>query len=100
MPEAPRETPKDVLLKQAEIPRIATEGSPVAPLGEGVSGILSSIAQTLPDVAPAALPELPQFPPPPAAPRQPQFMRGAEEASPRQPEIQVQPIAHRLRGEV
>ena len=95
-----QETPKDVLLKQAEVPKIAMKGSPLAPLGEGISGILSSVAQTLPDVAPAAPPQLPQFPPPPAAPAglQSPFMRGAEEGG--FPPPPFQPKAARLRGEV
>jgi hypothetical protein len=64
------ETPKVVLTKQAEIPKVALSGTPVAALGEGVSGILSSIANILPE-APAlptgvnlgskGLPQLPKI---------------------------------------
>lgn len=54
MPEI--ETPKMVLTRQAEIPKLALMGSPVAAMGEGLSGVLASFAQSVPDLAAPALP--------------------------------------------
>lgn len=58
------EAPKVVLAKQAQFPKQATLGTPVAPLGEGLSGILSSIAAILPEIPamPAGLPGFPALP--------------------------------------
>jgi hypothetical protein len=58
------ETPKVVLSKQAEVPKVALGGTPIAALGEGVSGILSSIANVLPETpaAPMGMPSFPKLP--------------------------------------
>jgi hypothetical protein len=64
MPNNQIEQPKVVLSKQAEVPKVALGGTPIAALGEGVSSILSSIANALPEApaAPTALPSFPKLP--------------------------------------
>jgi hypothetical protein len=64
MPNNQIETPKVVLSKQAEVPKVALGGTPIAALGEGVSGILSSIANVLPETpaAPMGIPSFPKLP--------------------------------------
>ena len=60
------ETPKLVLTRQAEIPKIALSATPLAALGEGLTGVLAKVAGGLPEMgavpgapaAPAALTNL------------------------------------------
>ena len=44
------EAPKLLLARQASFPKLALQGTPVAPLGEGLSGVLTTLANALPDV--------------------------------------------------
>jgi hypothetical protein len=88
MPNGQIETPKVVLSKQAEVPKVALGGTPIAALGEGVSGILSSIANALPEapVAPTALPSFPKLPTGmgqmPQIPKVTEFIKGIEAGLP------------------
>jgi hypothetical protein len=80
------EQPKVVLTRQAQVPKVALSGTPLAPLGEGVTGILSSVAGALPE-APAAPTALPAFPtlPTVGAPQVPQvteFIKSVEAGLP------------------
>ena len=50
------EPPKVVLSRQAEIPKLALAGSPVAAMGEGLSSLLTSVALSVPDMPGPGLP--------------------------------------------
>lgn len=55
------EAPKIVLTRQAEMPKLALGATPLAALGEGLTGVLSTIAKALPEapVLPAGMLKLP-----------------------------------------
>jgi len=86
------QTPKEALLHHAQIPKFVLQGSPLAALGEDISGVLSDIAANVPEIpeVEAALRRAPRLPRPPRLPRFPRlgvegpeaFIRGIEAASP------------------
>ena len=81
------EAPKVVLARQAEVPKVALGGTPLAALGLGVTGVLNSIASLVPDipVLPLMAGGLPAFPTSTAIPKIPvvtEFIKSIETGLP------------------